>query len=165
MFARYSDSNVKSTGITSCKPHKVNIIALSAATAFCGIAQSVPLYSATFDQSEYQSLFQQAGTQSVVRNSTQPKVSSADLSQIQSVADAQGYAPITVSFNVDSSLSSLLKNPSGIAAQAAQMESALLTSLGTNAIQSTVYRNGAGQSEIYVRKAALPLVDANPNVV
>lgn len=101
----------------------------------------------------------------VASASAQPKISPADLGQIQSLADTQGYAPITVSFNIDSSLSNLLVNAVEIEAQARKMENALLTSLGTNAIQSTVYRNGAGQSEIYVRKAALPLIDADPNVL
>lgn len=90
------------------------------------------------------------------------KVSSADLRQIQSVADTQGYAPIVVSFNVDSSLSNLLNNPSGIPGQA-EMESSLLASLGKEVIHSTVYRSW-GTSSIYVRKAALPIIDADPDV-
>jgi len=92
------------------------------------------------------------------------KASSADLATINAAASSKGWVPVVVSFNIDSSLQALAQNASGIAKQAQQMEQKLLASLGSNALSSVVYRNGIGQVELYVRPAALPLLDADSTV-
>lgn len=93
------------------------------------------------------------------------KAPQEELDKITAVANTKGYIPIVVSFNVDNSLSALSKDAKGIAAKSKKMEDQLLSVLGKSVIRSTINRNGVGQTELYVTKTALPILEANANVV